>query len=500
MGWRRALTETGGLIGSLRRSVRSVVADGAKRILLIDPSDARRDVLSRRLRSQGYTVEDTGDAAAGAHLALSDPPAAVVADLWMAGISGVQLCRLLRSEPATANVPVVLCGERDEPRDRFWSERAGAVAYVLKGRTGDLMRALSSASKRPSRDDDFFVQLSGGSFDIRDRLARHLDAALFESVIAAELRALASAGNFERLFDSFAQFMSQVTRYRWIALATSVPERIAIHHHPALREIAEREARAALKCSPSASLTTIEDEDAAAVDAGPQPIVCLVPFAEVAVARFAFGAVTENEADAHSLSPIVARELGGAIKIASLIEESQRLATVDSLTGLMNRRAFASIMRGELARCTRHGYPLSFVLLDLDHFKQINDGRGHGAGDRVLAAMGDVLRSHLRRSDMAARWGGEEFVVAYTSTDLAGARVATERLLKFVEHHVIADDAGERIRVTASIGLAAWHPNESLESLVDRADHAMYASKTSGRNRLTVCQQDEGNRPLYSVA
>src|SRR5579871_5435661 len=101
-----------------------------KRVLLIDPSDTGREVLARRLRAQGYTVEETGDAAKGAEMALSSPPAAIVADLWMPAISGVQLCRLLRAEAATGHVPVVLCGERDEPRDRFWAERAGAAAYV----------------------------------------------------------------------------------------------------------------------------------------------------------------------------------------------------------------------------------------------------------------------------------------------------------------------------------------------------------------------------------
>src|SRR6266571_4535050 len=96
------------------------------RVLLVDPSDGR-DALAERLRAQGYAVTTEGDPASGAHQALCDPPAVVVADLWMPGISGVQLCRLLRSEPATASVPVILRGQSDDPRSRFWAERAGAV-------------------------------------------------------------------------------------------------------------------------------------------------------------------------------------------------------------------------------------------------------------------------------------------------------------------------------------------------------------------------------------
>jgi two-component system cell cycle response regulator len=464
-----------------------------KRVLLVGPEDNRREVLGRRLQAQGYVVECPPDATAGADLALRAPPAAVVADLWMPGISGVQLCRLLRAEPATADVPIILCGDHDEPRNRFWSERAGASAYVVKGHTGDVVRALARAIAASARQDDFFVQLSGGGVDIRDRIARHLDEALFESVIASELRALASATSFERLFDLFAQFMAQVTRYRWIALATSHPRRLAIHCHPAQREAAEREARTALGLDPSTPLVSVEDEDASADVAGADPIVHVVPFASEPIARFAIGPVSGGEYDAASLSTTVARELGAPIKIATLVEESEKLAATDALTGLMNRRAFKAAMTAELARSARHKYALSLVMLDVDHFKSINDRHGHAAGDRVLIEIGQLLASVPRRSDISGRWGGEEFVVAWTSTDREGARTVSERLRAAIEGLVIADDAGGRIPVTASFGLAQWRTGESLEVLVGRADRAMYESKTSGRNRVTTCSQDESD-------
>jgi two-component system cell cycle response regulator len=473
--------------------------NSGKRVLLIDPSDRRREILCRRLRAQGYLVEETGDAAVGAHMALSAPPAAVIADLWMPGISGVQLCRLLGSEPATADVSVVLCVERDEPRSRFWADRAGAAACVLKGRTGELVRALAKAVDKAPRDDGFFVQLSGGDVDIRDRLARHLDEALFDSVIAAELRSLGHAANFERLFDLLAQLLSQITRYRWIALATGTPERLAIHHHPSLRAVAEREAREAFRSVSASPVLVVEDEDAAPDEEPLEPIVRTVLFAGIPVARFALAPCADDTNDAVMLASVVARELGGAIKIATLVEESQKLAAIDGLTGLMNRRAFTSAMRGELSRCARHSYPVAFALLDVDHFKRVNDKYGHAAGDRVLCAMGALLGQHLRASDLAARWGGEEFVVAFTSTGLDGARVVADRLREVIESAVIADDAGERIPVTASIGVSIWTAGEALESLVSRADQAMYASKSSGRNRVTF-HEDAPERPAASVA
>jgi two-component system cell cycle response regulator len=459
--------------------------NSGKRVLLIDPTDRRREILCRRLRAQGYIVEDTGDAAVGAHMALSSPPAAIVADLWMPGISGVQLCRLLGSEPATVDVSVVLCVDRDEPRSRFWADRAGAAAYVLKGRTGELVRALAKAVDKAPRDDAFFVQLSG-SVDIRDRLARHLDKALFDSVIAAELRSLANAANFERLFDLLAQLLSQINRYRWIALASETPERLAIHHHPALHGVAEREAREAFGMVSASPVLLVEDEDAAPDEEPIEPIVRTVFFAGTPVARFALAPCAEDTDDAVPLASVVARELGGAIKITMLVEDAQKIASTDALTGLMNRRAFSAMLHIELSRCARHGYPLAFALFDVDHFKRVNDKYGHASGDRVLSALGKLLGHHLRGPDLSARWGGEEFVVAFTSTDADGARTAAERLRAAIEAVVVADDAGERIPVTASIGVASWSPGEALESLVSRADRAMYASKAAGRNRVTV--------------
>jgi two-component system cell cycle response regulator len=467
------------------------VDSSGRRVLLIDPSDARREVLARRLRAQGYAVEPIAEATLGADMALRDPPAAVVADVWMPGISGVQVCRLLRSEPATAEVPVILCGDLDAPQSRFWAERAGAVAYVIKGRTGELVRALERAIRPEEATDGFFVQLSGGSVDIRDRLARHLDAALFESVIASELRSLASAGSFERLFDSLAQFMCEVTRYRWIALIPAGSERLAIHYHPTQREPAEREARAALGVPMTVPILGIEDEDAMPEAEGPEPRSCPVVFAHAPVARFAIAPAAGCEQDASSLATVVGRELGGAVRIAALVEAAELLASTDLLTGLMNRRAFIAAMQTEVARSTRYDYPLTLAMLDIDHFKRINDGSGHAIGDRVLAALGTLMKHHVRGSDVAGRWGGEEFVVAFTGVQAEGARIAAERLRKAIRDMVVLDDNGVRVPVTASIGVACWRPRETLDNLTARADRSMYESKKTGRDRVTVCAEEE---------
>lgn len=457
------------------------------RIILIDVNDESREVMVRRLSAQGYTVEAAADAATGADLALSGPPAAVIADLWMPSISGVQLCRLLGAEPATADVPVILRGENNDPRNHFWAERAGAAAYLVKGRMSELLRALSNAITGAPTHDGFFMQLSGGSVDIRDRIARHLDQALFESVIAAEVRALANCGSFDQLFDAFSQFLSQVISYRWLAVSTTSPTRFALHHHPRIAQLAETEARNALCISSQIKPQHVEDEDARDELEGPKPIVCPIPFGNSRLGTLALGPSSASEMDTAALIQQVARELGGPVRMAALMDESQRLATTDSLTGLMNRHAFLSMMQVELARSVRYQMPLTLLLLDVDHFKTVNDNYGHAAGDAVLSTIGRFLRSDLRVSDSACRWGGEEIVIALKSTGTDGAEIFGERLRQGIEELEILTAKG-KIRVTASIGIAAMQANDALEALLERADRRMYAAKAQGRNRVVASE------------
>jgi two-component system, cell cycle response regulator len=463
---------------------------GQARIILVDVSDASREVLVRRLNAQGYAVEAAGDPVTGADLALSAPPSAVVADFWMPGISGIQLCRLLRTEPATAEVPVILRGDDDDPRNRFWAERAGAIGYVRKGRMAELVRMLSKAVVERPSSDGFFIQLGGGAVDIRERIARYLDAALFESVIAAEVRSLSACGSFDRLFDLFAQLLAQIMRYRWLALATRSPSHFALHHHPTNAESAERQARAALVLAEELRPLRVVDEDPGSESDGPEVIVCSIPFGGAEIGQLALAPSQSSERETASLVALVARELGGPVRIATLMDEQKTLATLDPLTSLRNRRAFVEAMRVEIARSQRYELPLTLILLDVDHFKAINDGFGHQAGDQVLAALGRLLGVQLRTPDLAARWGGEEFVVALASTNTEGAAVVAERLRLAVTALSISHE-GRPIPVTASFGVATLRPHESLDSVVDRADRAMYGAKVGGRNRVVIANDSE---------
>lgn len=442
-------------------------------------------MLAERLRLQGFTVIECRDGAEGAVHALEEPPAAVVADLSMPSISGVQLCRLLGSEAGTSRVPVILRGAEGR-RNHFWAEQAGAFAYVLKGRMGELVRALRRAiEQRPVEDDsDFFVLNSTQGLDVRERIATHLDAALFESVIAAEVRRLGTSESFDRLVDLLSQFVSQVTTYRWMAVFRHSPQRLGIHTNPQCRDTALLEAAAALRCDAGLPSITIEDDDAVADPEGPPAMIEKVHFGEESIATFALAPRAPSHPNDPVLVKTIAQELGGALRMATLVEESRSMATTDTLTGLLNRRAFVETATREVIRSTRYKDHFSLILMDVDHFKLINDRRGHAGGDAVLGSVARLLATCVRSCDVVARWGGEEFVVALPSTGLEGATEVAERLRSHLEKRQILDGNGELVPVTASFGVAELNAGEKLDQLIDRADRTMYAAKTAGRNRV----------------
>jgi diguanylate cyclase (GGDEF)-like protein len=167
----------------------------------------------------------------------------------------------------------------------------------------------------------------------------------------------------------------------------------------------------------------------------------------------------------------------------------------DALTGLFNRRYLNQRLHEEVARALRHREPLACLFVDADHFKRINDIHGHAAGDRVLADLGRFLRQHLRSSDTATRYGGEEFALVLPQTDHANARQLAERIRAGVAARPIQLEDGEVIRVTVSIGVASLpeNPSTNIETaaaaLLEDADAAVYAAKRAGRDRVMAASE-----------
>ncbi|MDF3064749.1 MAG: response regulator/GGDEF protein [Polyangiaceae bacterium] len=186
-------------------------------------------------------------------------------------------------------------------------------------------------------------------------------------------------------------------------------------------------------------------------------------------------------------------------QLESMLHHVEALASTDALTGLYNRRRFADVLRREFAVTKRYKNTLSCLLLDLDHFKQINDRFGHDAGDQVLKEMARRITGSLREVDLAARYGGEEFVVLLPHTGKADANIVAERLLKNVRKQEF-NFGGEMVTVTASIGCAGNSDvaSSNPDDLVKAADVALYEAKKRGRNRVVMYTAGADERAIGS--
>lgn len=172
--------------------------------------------------------------------------------------------------------------------------------------------------------------------------------------------------------------------------------------------------------------------------------------------------------------------VGGNIE-ALYHEEIYRMTILDGLTGVHNKRFFLEFLEREMARAKRHDRPLSLAMLDLDHFKNINDTHGHLVGDTTLKRVARVIESRVRRDELLARYGGEEFVVVLPETDLDGARTFGETVRQQVADRSFVFD-GHDIRVTVSVGAATLRKDDDVEALIREADAQLYRAKGAGRN------------------
>ncbi|MBT3296656.1 MAG: diguanylate cyclase [Verrucomicrobia bacterium] len=172
------------------------------------------------------------------------------------------------------------------------------------------------------------------------------------------------------------------------------------------------------------------------------------------------------------------------IEQAKLAVDLERLAVTDELTGLFNRRRLMERLGDEVTRAARYSRPLTLLMIDIDNFKNLNDEYGHPEGDKALTALGKLLRIDVRISDQAFRYGGEEFVILLPELQLPESMLVAERLRKVIESTSLT--ANPECNLTVSIGVAQHDGEESPDSLLNRADQAMYSAKASGRNQVAA--------------
>jgi diguanylate cyclase (GGDEF)-like protein len=453
------------------------------RVLLVG-TPAWCEAASRSLAGAGHELSSCHDAIDAAALALHSMPHALVTQSSLPRVSGLQLCRLVRAELPLGGVPVIVVSSNDETSVAFEARAAGADAHVQE--LSDLPAALRGVLARRR------VVAPKSAVDrstLEMRLPVVLDRALRDGEIAADVRALANVGGLQQLLDGLVELASRVLPYSWLSLVARGETDVFLLHAEDSDVGAEQEARAVLcvddamsclaSCPASPSTRSSDDTMREAFEV---PIF----FGDALVGQLAAAIPAAHNTDVKRTVGLIAYELGGPLKIISLLEQVQRQAATDLLTGLVNRRALLDLVTREQARAERSGLAASFLLVDIDHFKRVNDVHGHAAGDVVLRSVARMLHGATRATDLACRWGGEEFVVVLPETESAGALIVAERIRAHIaaEAHELPD--GGALAVTVSIGVstgaAPWKVDERLAA----ADAALYEAKRAGRNRVVA--------------
>jgi diguanylate cyclase (GGDEF)-like protein len=183
----------------------------------------------------------------------------------------------------------------------------------------------------------------------------------------------------------------------------------------------------------------------------------------------------------------ITNQVSVAMDNARLFEQVQLMAITDALTGIYNRRYFFTVGDNEMARAQRYGSNLSLIMLDIDHFKKVNDEFGHLVGDQTLVMITQACSNELRKIDILCRYGGEEFVILLPETSRDEAIIAAERIRKSIEEQKLTLDGDREVKVTVSIGVSEFgQETGTLKELIDEADQALYRAKEEGRNCVRV--------------
>jgi two-component system cell cycle response regulator len=448
------------------------------RVLVVDDIPANVKLLEARLSAEYFdvlTAMSGDEALAICERAESD---IVLLDVMMPEMDGFEVCRRLKSNPATHHIPVVMVTALDQPADRLRGLEAGADDFLtkpvsdialiarvrslsrLKLMTDELrMRALTSHEigiESPEREAIAEAGHNGHILVVDDHLA---SAERLQSILVGEHRVDIETD------PNAAVFRAAEGKYELLIVS------LGFENFDGLR-----------LCSQVRSLDRTRNVPILAV-ADADNNAKLVRGLEIGVNDYLTRPIDKNELKARVRTQI--RRKRYTERLRDNVQASIEMAITDALTGLYNRRYMETHVGALVDQAVTRGKPLTVLVLDIDYFKSVNDTYGHDAGDDVLREFAMRIRKSIRGIDLACRYGGEEFVVVMPETDMAVATMVAERLRRRIASDPFLVQAGTRkIEVTISIGIAGLNGSDTAASMIKRADQALYRAKRDGRNRV----------------
>ncbi|MDA0781002.1 MAG: PleD family two-component system response regulator [Rickettsiales bacterium] len=458
----------------------------AAKILVVDDLLPNRRLLEAKLKGGYYNVDTAESGQEAIDKAIANPPDVILLDVMMPEMDGFEACRILKKNPITSDVPVVMVTALSDVEDRVQGLNSGADDFLTKpindlalfARIRSLVRLKSMTDELKLRDQtgeklgaedprrDIENNLAGSNVLIIDD-----DAAQAQQISTKLSEINVNAIVIGNPPDAVRRSEEQSFDLIMVSAQLSSDDGINLCTH----------LRSQDKTRNTPLLIIIEDD---------KPEL-LVKALDLGVNDYLVTPIDSNEVIARVKIQVRRKKYQDALQANQ--QQSLEMAVRDGLTGLYNRRYFDTHVERMLESSKENGKPLSLMILDMDHFKHVNDTYGHQSGDEILKQLSDRIMKSVRPSDLVARYGGEEFVVVMPSTNLKNSSIVGERIRKVIEAYPfsIPVEPGE-IKKTISVGLAVSTPDDKVEQVVERADKALYHVKNTGRNKVAVYSE----RPL----
>lgn len=453
------------------------------RVLIVDDTRPNLVLLERQLGDEFFETLSATSGQQAIELAKRELPDIILLDVMMPGMDGFETCERLKGDPETAHIPVVIITALDQPAARMRGLAAGADDFLVKPiRDVELFARVRSLVRLKTLFDEMRAREATGGllgpastidFGAGDETATIVtvdDGSYVAADILGMLRGFGAVVTLpiDRGLDRLRKFPCDLV---------VVP--LIQDHLSGLRLISRLRSHSETRRLPLLAIVDRED---------PLP---LVKGFELGVDDCVKFPADMLEVTARVRTLLRRKRL--ATRMRDNVHLSMRLATTDAVTGLYNRHYMTHHLASSIARARSNGRPLSLLMLDLDHFKRINDEFGHAVGDKALRLLAERLATNVRGVDLIARYGGEEFTVIMPDTDLATANAIAERLCMLIAAEPFkVDGLASELRLTVSIGIATLRDTDhDGMALLARADAALYAAKHAGRNQVMLAPPHE---------
>lgn len=444
-------------------------------VLVVDDLEPNVKLLEAKLLSEYYTVFTASSGMAALEILQQKKIDIVLLDIMMPGMDGFETCKRIKENVDTNHIPVVMVTALSDIEDRVKGLEAGADEFLTKPIDDTaLLARVKSLSRMKTVIDELKLrnktnaELGGNIFEIKDNFRDSKILIIDDDIIQAKnLKSnLAKLTDQVKVITSSSQVDEQ---------GAFVPDLIIINcqieDEDPLRIVVMIKSRPILKNS--VIMLLVEDNNIPKVIKG----------MEIGVNDYFMYPVDASELIARVKTQLRRKQYQDDLR--EELEESVDLSTKDGLTGVFNRRYFDIHLEQMIERAKEKNIPFCLMILDVDHFKQVNDTYGHQAGDEVLKTMTAKLKSCFRVTDLIARYGGEEFTVILRDVDLEeGKQIAERTRMQIEELQFNISDHCSPIKCTVSIGIARYNLQETASQLIEHADKALYEAKESGRNRI----------------